>query len=45
MKMDDGKGVILANIWYKDDVIVIDPENGKVIARYDMRNMLHSKDR
>jgi len=45
MKMDDGKGVILANIWYKDDVIVIDPENGKVIARYDMRKLLKNKDR
>ena len=25
--------------------IVIDPENGKVIARYDMRKLLKSKDR
>lgn len=42
--MDDGKDVILANIWYKDDVIAIDPIDGKVIAVYDMGSLVKKKD-
>jgi glutamine cyclotransferase len=44
VKMDDGKGVILANIWYEDDIIAINPKNGNVIAVYDMHELLEKKD-
>lgn len=44
ISMDDGKDVILANIWYKDDVIAIDPIDGKVIAVYDMGSLVKKKD-
>ena len=44
VKMNNGKGVILANIWYEDDIIAINPKNGYVIAVYDMHGLLKKKD-
>eukprot|EP00038_Savillea_parva_P008413 m.176806 g.176806 ORF g.176806 m.176806 type:complete len:374 (-) comp14235_c0_seq1:176-1297(-) len=40
--IEDAGGVILANIWYQDIVVVIDPHTGYVIHTYDFAK-LHKK--
>lgn len=35
-------GYILANIWREDRIVKIDPTNGKVVARYDLRLLRRS---
>lgn len=34
------KGRIFANVWGSDDVVVIDPKTGRVVARLDLRGLL-----
>ena len=39
------KGIVLANIWYKDNIIAIDPETGFIVADYDFTKLLKDGDR
>lgn len=36
-------GSILANVWYKDQIWVIDPKNGNVTKEYGTLNSIHNK--
>jgi glutaminyl-peptide cyclotransferase len=38
-------GEVWANIWYEDDIVVIDPETGWVSRRIDMSGLLQDEDR
>ena len=40
-----GKSVVLANIWYADDIIVIDPDTGYLVAEYWMDGLLAKGDK
>ena len=40
-----GKSVVLANIWYADDIIVIDPDTGYLVAEYWMDGLLTKGDK
>lgn len=37
-------GQIWANIWLTDEIVIIDPDNGKVVGRVDMTGLLPSED-
>jgi glutamine cyclotransferase len=39
------EGMIYANIWLTDWIVVIDPQNGKVTGRIDLSGLLDPKDR
>ncbi len=39
------KGKIYANRYYSDEIVIIDPDNGKVEARVDLKGILPVKDR
>lgn len=36
-------GLILANVWYEDYIVAIDPRSGKVVSTIDLRNLSSSK--
>lgn len=38
------QGSIWANIWLTDEIVIIDPESGKVIGRVDLAGLLPSED-
>mmetsp|Transcript_26818 Transcript_26818/g.39723 ORF Transcript_26818/g.39723 Transcript_26818/m.39723 type:complete len:339 (+) Transcript_26818:79-1095(+) len=38
-------GVVLANIWFKDVILVIDPTSGECLSEYDMSNIWPKLDR
>jgi glutaminyl-peptide cyclotransferase len=39
------KGEIYANVWYKDVILRISPENGQVVGRIDLTGLLSEEDR
>ena len=45
VKMENDKDIILANIWYSNKIIGINPENGNVEIYYDMSNLLKEEDK
>ena len=38
-------GYLWANVWQTDDIVVIDPQNGKVVAQLDLTGLLGAADR
>jgi len=38
------KGFVFANIWYSNNIIVIDPENGLVVKEYDLSKLEKNKE-
>ena len=38
-ELDYARGLIWANIWYSNDIIAIDPKDGKVVKRYNMLSL------
>jgi glutamine cyclotransferase len=38
-ELEYANGLIWANIWFKNDIIAIDPTSGKVVKRYDMSSL------
>ena len=38
-------GYVWANVWQTDDIVVIDPANGKVVAQLDLTGLLGASDR
>ncbi|PQV62770.1 Glutamine cyclotransferase [Abditibacterium utsteinense] len=38
-------GYVWANVWQTDEIVVIDPKSGKVVAQLDLDNLLQPKDR
>ena len=36
-------GYIYANIWYKDVLIKIDPESGRVVKRWDLSSLMETE--
>jgi len=39
------KGLVLANVWYQEDIIAIDPETGDVIKEYDFSTLWPKSER
>jgi glutamine cyclotransferase len=39
------KGYVWANVWQTDDIVIIDPKNGKVVAQLDLTGLLKPEDR
>lgn len=39
------KGMILANIWQTDLIVIIDPQSGKIIGKADLSGLLPASDR
>ena len=39
------KGYVWANVWQTDEIVVIDPKNGKVVAQLDLRGILPASSR
>lgn len=39
------RGYVWANVWQTDEIVVIDPDNGKVVAQLDLAGLLKPADR
>jgi glutamine cyclotransferase len=39
------RGYIWANVWQTDEIVVIDPQSGKVVAQLDLTGLLKASDR